>query len=84
MPKEYGRTPMHVAAIIKILAPLTDNPNPKDENCLTPITIAAMEDNWKIVQILAHVAKNPFKKGYSGPESALEIAIWEKKRCRFG
>ena len=51
-------TPIHRAAkygyaeIIKILAPLTDNPNAPDINGFTPIYMAAWNGYTEIVQIL--------------------------------
>ena len=45
--------------IIKILAPLTDNPNSPDENGKTPIYLAAWKGISEIVKILALLTDNP-------------------------
>ena len=55
---------MHVASIdgnleiIKILAPVTEEPNVNDDGGLTPIHIAVEQGDLKIVQFLAPLAKN--------------------------
>ena len=45
--------------IVKILAPLTDNPNAPDEEGVTPIFWAACCGNTEIVKILAPLTDNP-------------------------
>ena len=45
--------------IVKILAPLTDNPNAEDENGRTMIYIAAFWKHTDIVKILASLTDNP-------------------------
>ena len=45
--------------IVKILAPLTDNPNAEDENGRTMIYIAAFWKQTEIVKILASLTDNP-------------------------
>ena len=53
-----GHTPIHVAAlhgkveVIKILAPLTDNPNPRDEDGKTPIELAISCGHSEVVKLL--------------------------------
>ena len=44
---------------VKILAPLTDNPNAPDRNGTTPIHWAASNGHTEIVKILAPLADNP-------------------------
>ena len=45
--------------IVKILAPLTDNPNAPDENGWTPIHEAALNGHTEIVKILTPLTNNP-------------------------
>ena len=45
--------------IIKILAPLTDNPNTPDKHGKTPIYWAAQNGHIEIVNILATLTDNP-------------------------
>ena len=45
--------------IVKIVAPLTDNPNAPDELGKTPISCAAENGHTEIVKILAPLTKNP-------------------------
>ena len=45
--------------IIKICAPLTDNPNAPNKNGLTPIYMAAMNRHTEIVKILVPLTDNP-------------------------
>ena len=45
--------------IIKMLAPLTDNPNSPDENGKTPIYLAAWKGISEIVKILAPLTNHP-------------------------
>ena len=54
--------------IVKILAPLTDNPNAPDENGRTPIYFAAHKGHTEIVKILTPLTDNPNtsdKDGYT-------------------
>ena len=61
---EDGSTPIYRAAwcghteIVKILAPLTDNPNNSDEDGRTPIYQAARNGHTEIVKILAPFIDN--------------------------
>ena len=50
----YGHT-----EIVKILAPLTDNPNTPDEDGKTPIYQAADKEHTEIVKILTPLIDNP-------------------------
>ena len=45
--------------IVKILAPLTDNPNAKAITGQTPISLAALNGHTEIVKILAPSTENP-------------------------
>ena len=45
--------------IVKILAPLTDNPNTPERNGRTPIYKAAWKGHTEIVKILASLTDNP-------------------------
>ena len=45
--------------IVRILAPLTDNPNAPDEEGITPIHLAAFEGHTEIVKILAPLTNIP-------------------------
>jgi len=45
--------------IVKILAPLTDNPNAPDKDGETPIYWAAINGHTEIVKILAPLTDNP-------------------------
>ena len=45
--------------IVKILAPLTDNPNASDEDGQTPMYWAAHKGHTKIVKILTPLTNNP-------------------------
>ena len=45
--------------VVKILAPLTYNPNAPDKDGVTPIHWAAREGYTEIVKILAHLTDNP-------------------------
>ena len=45
--------------IVKILAPLTDNPNARKNNGKTPIHEAAENGHTQIVKILAPLTNNP-------------------------
>ena len=65
VPDDYGRTPIHEAAyfgytdIVKIWAPLAENPNVADEEAQTPIFEAAIGGFTEIVKILAPLTDNP-------------------------
>ena len=52
--------------LVKILAPLTDNPNAPDEDGNTPIHLAAQRENARIVKILASLTDNPNVPNKSG------------------
>ena len=60
-----GYTPIHEAAfkgyteIVKILVPLTGNPNEPDEDGRTPIYLAACNGHTEIVKILVPLTDNP-------------------------
>ena len=64
---EDGSTPIYQAAwcghteIVKILAPLTDNPNNSDEDGRTPIYRASWNGHTEIVKILVPLTYNPIK-----------------------
>ena len=45
--------------MVKILAPLTDNPNAPDNNGQTPIYLAAANGHTDMVKILAPLTDNP-------------------------
>ena len=45
--------------MIKILAPLTDQPNVPNEDGTTPIFLVGKNGHWEIVQILAPLRDNP-------------------------
>ena len=61
----YRQTPILVVAeeghteIVKILAPLTGDPNAPDKDGDTPIHFAAQEGHTEIVKILAPLTDNP-------------------------
>ena len=46
--------------MVKILAPLIDNPNVPNETGRTPIYLAKYNGHAEIVKILAPLAENPF------------------------
>ena len=52
--------------MVKILAPLTDNPNTPNENRESPIHYAAWFGQIEIVKILAHLTNNPNAQGRNG------------------
>ena len=60
--------------IVKILAPLTDNPNAEDENGRTPIYLAACDGNTEIVKILAPLTDNPNAPNNIGATPIFEAA----------
>ena len=54
--------------IVRILAPLTDNPNAPDEDGVTPIHRAALKGHTEIVKILAPFTYNhntAYKNGWT-------------------
>ena len=53
--------------IVKILAPLTDNPNVPDKDGFTPIYNALEEGHTDIVKILAPMSGNNSRKRKNGP-----------------
>ena len=63
--KSWHLSPIHEAAwnghieIVKILAPLTDNPNAPDADGRTPIHKAALNGHTEFVKILAPLTSNP-------------------------
>ena len=59
--------------IIKMLAPLTDNPNSPDENGKTPIYLAAWKGISEIVKILAPLTDNPNAPNENG-DTPIHIA----------
>ena len=65
VPNDHGRTPIHHAAdlgytdIVKIWAPLVENPNVADEEGRTPIYEAAIWGFTEIVKLLAPLVDNP-------------------------
>ena len=67
-----GETPIFWATIeghteiVKILAPLTDNPNASSNNGETPIYWAACNGHTEIVKILAPLTDNPNAPDYLG------------------
>ena len=50
--------------IVKILAPLTENPNAPDRNGYTPIICAAHNGHTEIVKILVPLTDNPNAPNY--------------------
>ena len=76
-PDKKGLRPIHVAArycykgdeeIVRILAPLTDNPNALTTNGenVPPILLAAVHGHTEIVKILAPLTENPNAPNYKG------------------
>ena len=61
--------------IVKILAPLTDDPNAPDKNGDTPIHHAANEGYTKIVKILAPLTDNPNAPNKNG-STPVQDAAW--------
>ena len=55
-----------VTDIVRILAPLTENPNQADKNGRTPIHVAATLGYTEIVRILAPLSKNVNDKDKEG------------------
>ena len=53
-PAHYGHT-----KIVKILVPLTGNPNASNNDGVTPISCAAFRGHTEIVKILAPLTNNP-------------------------
>ena len=58
-PYKMGLLSNENTEIVKILAPLTDNPNAPDKNGDTPIYKAAWKGNLEIVKYLAHLTDKP-------------------------
>ena len=62
---QYGETPIYWATImgyseiVKILVPLTDNPNAPDNYGETPIYVATINGHTQIVKILAALTDKP-------------------------
>ena len=62
--------------IVKVLAPLSDNPNePKIQGC-TPINVAARNGHTKIVKILASLTDNPNVADKNGNTPISSAAIY--------
>ena len=65
-------SPLHVATgfgyteFVKLLAPLTENPNAPDFNGISPIYIAAGNGETEIVKALIHLTENPNASDISG------------------
>ena len=57
--KKSGTEIFQLPEIIKILAPLTQNPNAADPGGWTPINRAAKERNFEIIEVLAPLTENP-------------------------
>ena len=78
-PDKDGWTSIHLAAenghteIVKILAPLTDNPNASNEAGITPIYLAAKNGHTEIVKILAPLTDNPNAPDKQG-KTPIELA----------
>ena len=62
--------------IVKILAPLTNNPNAPDEHGKTPIYWAAHEGHTEIVKILAPLTANPNAPNKNG-DTPIYWAAWD-------
>jgi len=62
--------------IIKILAPLTDNPNAPTETGRTPLHQAALYGHTEIVKILAPLTNNPNPPDKDG-KTPIHMAAWE-------
>ena len=80
-----GQTPIYWAArmghteIVKILTPLTDNPNAANNIGCTPIHVAACDGHTEIVKILAPLTDNPNDPNYYG-ETPVQVAKNEEIR----
>ena len=79
MASRFGHT-----EIVKILCPLTDNPNASKRNVDTPIHMAASKGHTEIVKILAPLTDNPNAPNNSGMRPSevaryLEIRKFLKK-----
>ena len=61
--------------IVKILAPLTDNPNTPNEYGRTPIYLAACWGHTEIVQILAPLKDNPNAPDKNGETPIYKVDI---------
>ena len=55
----WQNSPEKTIEIVKILAPLTDNPNAPDKCGNTPIHVAALNGHTEIVKIMAPLTDNP-------------------------
>ena len=81
MLQTYVRTPIFSAAsnghteIVKILAPLTDNPNAPDYLGRTPIYRAAYKGHTEIVKILSPLTDNPNAPNEDG-NTQIHWAAW--------
>ena len=69
----YGST--ENTEIIKILAPLTDDPNAPDKYRWTPIHKAALNGHTEIVKILAPLTDNPNAPDNYG-KTPIDLAAW--------
>ena len=64
-PNKFGETPIYIAAsngyvdVIKVLAPLTENPNAANVEGRTPILQAALYGHTNIIEFLAPLTKSP-------------------------
>ena len=65
--------------IVKVLAPLTENPNAPDEIGYTPIHWAAFMGHTEIIKILAPLTDNPNAPGKNG-RTPFDIAKNEEIR----
>ena len=74
-------SPIHWAAcnghteIIKILAPLADNPNAPDKNGRTPLYYAALLGQTEVVKILAPLTENPNAPDKNGTTPICQAAM---------
>ena len=68
----YGHT-----EIVKILAPLTNNPNVPDKSGKTPIYYAVRYGYTEIVKILAPLTDNPNARNKYGNTPIYTAAYWE-------
>ena len=68
--------------IVKILAPLTDNPNAPNKDGNTPIHWAARNRHTEIVKILAPLTNNPNAPNNDG-ETPIEFSMFNFNVCRI-
>ena len=68
--------------LVKILAPLTDNPNASDVERITPIHFAAHHGHTEIVKILAPWTNNPNAPNNDG-ETPIEFSMFNFNVCRI-